>query len=119
MAVQKGVRQAGPPRVDGTKVGSIHVVIVSALFLVLFAATLLVGGHAAIDSLVQAATQPKDPRSAGSVVFTMPDGVFCRHVSFDNVTAQVTEGAIERCVDDSTIARARARPRQSFAWHNN
>ena len=37
----------------------------------------------------------------------MPDGIFCRHMSFDNVTAEMTEGAIERCADD--IARA-ARP---------
>ena len=85
----------------------------------LFAATLLVGGHAAIDPLVQAATEPQDPRGAGSVVFTMPDGIFCRHVSFDNVTAQVTEGPIERCAD-RLHDRTGARPaEQGFAWSMN
>jgi len=24
----------------------------------------------------------------------MPDGIFCRHVSFDNVTAEISEGGI-------------------------
>jgi hypothetical protein len=105
-------------RRNETKVGSVHVVAVAALFLVLFAATLLVGGHAAIDPLVQAATEPQDPRGASAVVYTMPDEIFCRHVSFDNVTAQVTEGPIERCATDVTIARGRARPK-AFAWRND
>jgi len=98
-----------------TKVGSVHVVIVSALFLVLFASTLVVGGHAAIDPLVQAALAPHDTGDKSAVVYTMPDGVFCRRVSFDNVTAQVNEGPIERCQTDFTIARERARPR-AFSW---
>jgi hypothetical protein len=106
-------------RRNEAKVGSVHVVVISALFLVLFAATLMVGGHAAIDPLVQAATELQDPRSASAVVYTMPDGIFCRRVSFDNVTAQVTEGSIERCSTDATIARARARPNGAFAWRNN
>ena len=113
------LNRARQARRNEAKVGSAHIVIVSALFLVLFAATLLVGGHAAIDPLVQAATEPQDPHSAGAVVYTMPDGIFCRRVSFDNVTAQVTEGPIERCANDATIARARARPGQGFAWRNN
>jgi len=116
-AGRSSLNRAQPPR-RVAKVRSVHVVIVSALFLVLFAATLLVGGHAAIDQLVQAATEPRDPRGASSVVYTMPDGIFCRHVSFDNVTAQMTEGPIERCATDVTIARARARPK-AFAWRND
>jgi hypothetical protein len=108
-----------PVRRNGAKAGSARVVIVSALFIVLFVATLLVGGHAALDPLLQAAIQPQDPRGAGAVVYTMPDGIFCRHVSFDNVTAQVNEGPVQRCADDFGIAQARARPRQGFAWQNN
>jgi hypothetical protein len=108
-----------PVRRNSAKAGSARVVIVSAVFVVLFVATLLVGGHAALDPLLQAATQRQDPRGAGAVVYTMPDGIFCRHVSFDNVTAQVNEGPVERCADDFGIAQARARPRQGFAWHNN
>jgi len=105
-----------PARRNETTIGSVHVVIVSAVFLVLFAATLMVGGRAAIDPLVQAATQPQTTRDTSAVVYTMPDGVFCRHVSFDNVTAQMTEGSIERCQTDFTIARERSRPRQAFSW---
>jgi hypothetical protein len=64
--------------------------------------------------------QPKqDPRAAGAVVFTMPDGIFCRHVSFDNVTAKETEGPIERCRTDFEMARELAKPREAFSWHNN
>jgi hypothetical protein len=113
------VNRKRPVRRNGAKAGSARVVIVSAVFVVLFVATLLVGGHAALDPLLQAATQPQDPRGAGAVVYTMPDGIFCRHVSFDNVTAQVNEGPVERCADDFGIAQARARSRQGFAWQNN
>ncbi len=104
-------------RLTGAAAGSIHVVIVSMLFLVLFATTLMVGGHAAIDQMVKAVMEPqRDTRDKGAVVYTMPDGVFCRHVSFDNVTATLAEGPIERCQTDLTIARGRARPSRGFAW---
>ena len=72
----------------------------SSLFLVLFAAALLIGGHAAIGPLLQSAADSGEANSAAAVVYTMPDGVYCRHVSFDNVTAQETEGGIERCNSD-------------------
>jgi hypothetical protein len=98
--------------------GNIHVVIVSSVFMVLFAATLLVGGHAAIDPLLDSATkEPRDPRSAADVVYTMPDGVFCRHVSYDNVTGEQTGESLERCEKD--IAREAARPGRHFTWKTN
>jgi len=110
-------KQARAARLMGAAVGSIHVVIVSMLFLVLFATTLMVGGHAAIDPLVEAVMESQQgARDTGAVVYTMPDGVFCRHVSFDNVTAQMVEGSIQRCQDDLTIARERARPHGAFSW---
>ncbi len=121
MAVQMGARpvtgdRTRQTRPSGAKVGSGHIVIVSALFLVLFAATLLVGGHAAIDPLVQQALQPPpDPHGAAAVVYAMPDGIFCRRVSFDNVTAQVTEGPIERCAGDAA-ARGRFLQDRAFSW---
>jgi hypothetical protein len=90
-------------------------VVVSSLFLVLFAATLLIGGHAAIDPLLQSAAESGETSSAGAVVYTMPDGVYCRHVSFDNVTAQETEGGIERCTSDVSGGRSRS----AVSWHNN
>jgi hypothetical protein len=108
-----------PKRPTEGKAGSARVAIVSALFLVLFIATLVVGGHAAIDPLLKAATQPQDdPRGASAVVYTMPDGIFCRHVSFDNVTARVKEGPIERCSDDAAVSGTPGQSRSGFTWHN-
>ena len=77
-----------------------RVAIVSSLFLIMFGAALLIGGRAAIGPLLQSAADSGEPNSAAAVVYTMSDGVYCRHVSFDNVTAQETEGGIERCNSD-------------------
>jgi len=94
-----------------------RVAIVSSLFLVMFAATLLIGGHAAIDPLLQSAADSREASSAGAVVYTMPGGIYCRHVSFDNVTAQETEGGIERCTSD--VSASFARSNRAISWHNN
>jgi hypothetical protein len=92
-----------------------RVIIVSSLFLTVIAATLMMGGHAAIDPLLQSAMAAREPKGTGDIVMTMPDGIFCRHLSFDNVTAEINEGAIERCPDD--IARNRAPSNnRGFAW---
>ncbi len=97
--------------------GGTHAVIVFSLFLVLFAATLLIGGHAAIDPLLQSAVESRDPRSAGDIVYAMPDGQFCRHMSYDNVTAAQTGGSLQPC--DHGIFRDRARSNRHFTWQNN
>jgi len=52
------------------------------------------GGHAAIEPLLQSAEQTRATMGAGAVVYAMPDAIFCRHVSFDNVTAEISEGGI-------------------------
>ena len=91
-----------------------RIVIVSSLFLVLFTAALLVGGHAAIDPILQSAVDAREAKGTGDVVVTMPDGIFCRHLSFDNVTAEISEGGIERCTKD--IAGNRPRTGRGFAW---
>jgi hypothetical protein len=101
-------------RLSEQRAGSSRVVIVSSLFLVLLAATLLIGGHAAIDPLLQSAVEARESNSTSAVVYTMPDGIFCRHMTFDNVTAQETEGAIERCQTD--IARDHGRSSRGFSW---
>jgi hypothetical protein len=53
----------------------------------------------------------------GDVVYTMPDGVFCRHMSYDNVTGVQTGGSLQRC--DSDIVRDRGRSNSRFTWHTN
>jgi hypothetical protein len=104
-------------RLYDERVKSGRVIIVSALFLTVLAATLMVGGHAAIDPFLQSAMAAREPKGTGDIVMTMPDGMFCRHMSFDNVTAQIREGAIEPCPDDIIIARNRARgSSRGFAW---
>ena len=107
-------RRRSRARMDEERAKSGRVVIVSSLFLVLFTAALLVGGHAAIDPLLQSAVNARETKGTGEVVVTMPDGIFCRHLSFDNVTAEITEGGIERCASD--IAGNRPRPGRGFAW---
>jgi len=93
---------------------STRAVIVSSLFLVVVASALLFGGHAALDPLLQSAIAARQARGVGDVVYPMPDGIYCRHLSFDNTTAEVAEAAIERCPDD--VAGQRIRSSKGFAW---
>jgi hypothetical protein len=104
-------------RLDDERAKSARVVIVSSLFFVFIAAALLIGGHAALDPLLQSAVEAREAEGVGDVVYTMPDGIFCRHMSFDNTTAQVTEGALERCPSD--IAGLHQRSSRGFAWRTN
>jgi hypothetical protein len=110
-------RRRSRARLDEERAKSGRIVVVWSLFLVLLAAALLVGGHAAIDPLLQSAVAAREAKGASAVVFAMPDGIFCRHLSFDNVTAEITEGAIERC--GNGIAGNRPRSSRGFAWRAN
>jgi len=91
-----------------------RVIIVASLFLALLTTGLLFGGRAAIEPLLQSAEQARTTIGAGEVVYTMPDGIFCRHVSFDNLTAEISEGGIARCASD--IAGNRPHVGRGFAW---
>jgi len=91
-------------------------VIVSSLFLMLLATSLLIGGHAAIDPFLRMAMTARDGRPIGDVVFAMPDGKFCRHLSFDNDTAEILEGTVERCPDGVANAHWQTRAPGPFAW---
>lgn len=96
---------------------SARVIIVSSLFLAFIALALMMGGHAAIAPFLQSAMQARDTHESGDIVVKMRDGIYCRHMSFDNVTAEVNEGAIQRCDED--VFRARPRPpSRGFAWRN-
>jgi hypothetical protein len=111
-------RLRGWSRAAGKGDTSGHVAIASTVFLVLFASALLIGGHAAIDPLLRASQAARNAARVGDVVYAMPDGVFCRHMSFDNTTAELTESALEHC---STDAAGQPRPEvphraKGFAW---
>ena len=109
-----GARDSSRARRDEERANSIGIAIITSLIFVLFAAALLFGGHAAIGPLLRHAIALRDAKGIGDVVYTMPDGVFCRHRSFDNATAEVTEGAIGRC--PSRIGGGRALSASKFEW---
>ena len=96
---------------------SARAVIASSLFIVLFAVALLLGGRAAIDPFLHP-SDAYDPRAGGDVVVTMPDGKFCRHMSFDNATASMVEGPIEACRTDISrdFGVPAVAPHGGFAW---
>jgi hypothetical protein len=107
-------RKALRARQDEERATSARAVIASSLFLVLLAAALLIGGHAAIDPLLRSAIAARDTKAMGDVLYTMPDGVYCRHMSFDNATAEVVEGAVELC--PSNVVTDHPRTARGFAW---
>lgn len=98
---------------DERRAKSVRIAIVVSFFLVLLAAAVLVG-QAVIDPLLRSAAAARDGKRTGEIVYSMPDGSFCRHLSFDNETAEVTEGAVEQCPSD--LPRGRARAERNFAW---
>jgi hypothetical protein len=109
-------QQRSRARFSEKQIGSAHVAIVSTVFLVLFTAALLIGGRAAIDPMLQSAAKARESSSEGAVVVAMPDGIFCRHMSFNNATAQETEEPIERCQTDIAANHGRG---QGFSWRTN
>jgi hypothetical protein len=107
-------RKRGRSRINDERMKSARVAIVSSLFLVLLGAALLLGGHAAIDPLLKSAMEARQAKGIGEVLYAMPDGIFCRHISFDNATAQIAEGGLQRCAGDGG---ERSRQSNGFAWH--
>jgi hypothetical protein len=107
-------RRSARPRRPGVGQTSVRAIIASSAFLVLFSVTLMIGGHAAIDPLLRSAMAARETRELGDVVVTMSDGKFCRHMSFDNATAEIVEGKVGPCPE--SVARGEFRTYRSFAW---
>jgi hypothetical protein len=93
---------------------SLRAAIATAFFLVLLAGTMLIGGHAAVDPILRLVIAARDSAGRGDVLYSMPDGKYCRHMSFDNATDEMVEGDIERCPDD--IVSEHGRSTSGFAW---
>jgi len=108
-------RRRSRARLEDARTRYGRVIIVASLFLVLLTTALLFGGQAAIEPLLRSAEHARETMGTGEVVYTMPDGIFCRHVSFDNLTAEISEGGIARCTTD--IAGKRPHNNRGFAWH--
>jgi hypothetical protein len=106
-------RRAARAYRDDQRAKSARLAVVLSLFLVVLAAALLVGGRVVIDPMLQSAAQARAINRVGAIIYTMPDGIFCRHLAFDNVTAELTEGAVEKC---EGLTAARASRISDFAW---
>jgi len=91
-----------------------RLIIVLSLFFVVLAAALTIGGHTFIDPLLRAAATQREAHRVGDVVLTMPDGSFCRHLSFDNRTAEVAGNTVERCGQFHGNGQKRAT--NGFSW---
>lgn len=92
-------------RRDVDRANSLGLIITTSLLFVLFAAAVTFGGHAAIVPLIQEAVAARDARGApvtGSIVYTMPDGVYCRYLSFDNTSGEVVGAAIRQCPGETS-----------------
>jgi hypothetical protein len=112
------VRQRGGGH-DDDRAKSGRIVIVTFVFLLLLAAGLLIGGRAAIGPLLESAITGRQANATGDLVYTMPDGVFCRRMSFDNVTAEVNESGIERCSEETTRRPITNKAISAFRWRGN
>jgi hypothetical protein len=101
---------------DGTT--SLRAIIASSAFLVMFASTTLVGGHAAIDPLLRSMAKAREAKNTGDIVYPTPDGQFCRHLSFDNTTAELAESTVGPCPNSviRNALRDRFHSARSFSW---
>jgi hypothetical protein len=72
------------------------------------------GGHTVIDPLLRAAAQKRELHRIGDIVMASPDGKLCRHLAFDNKTAEITEGAVEHCA--MGLPRVNAAAVRRFSW---
>jgi hypothetical protein len=97
---------------------SLRAIIASSAFLIMFASTTLVGGHAAIDPLLRSIAKAPETRNTGDIVYPMPDGQFCRHLSFDNTTAELAENKVGPCPDSviRNALRDRFHSARNFSW---
>ena len=107
-------RKAAARRDDAS---SARAIIVSSIFLVLFASGLLFGGQAAIDPLLKMVKAADNTRQTGEVLMPTRDGKFCRHMTFENATASVVEGDVEPCPDNIAQGEFRSFGR-GFSWGN-
>jgi hypothetical protein len=89
--------------------------VVLSLFLALIVAAVLIGGRGVIGPMLQKAlAHPVDAHRKGAVVFTMPDGAFCRHLAYDNKTGELVESAVVQCPE--ARPHEAAHPPSGFAW---
>jgi len=96
-------------------VNSLAFAVTAALLFVLVAGAVMFGGRIAIAPLLP--RNGADADRTGSIVYAMPDGVFCRRMAFDNSTAEVTSVAVERCPGAIGVAGGPAGGRFDWGHH--
>jgi hypothetical protein len=85
---------AAPPP-DQERTLSVRTVVVCAIFaLLLLAAGTLIGVRMATEA---AGNEASGATGIGRVLYTLPGGAECRHVLFDNTSAEVSEGKTVPC----------------------
>lgn len=99
---------------DERRANSLALIITTSLLFVLFASALMVGGHAIISPLLRTAPPSSGFNRHAAIVYTMPDGMFCQHMTFDNSTGRITAGGIDRC--DPSIDSGAADRGTGFKW---
>lgn len=109
------LRERKAAAIRHNKSTSARAVIVSSIFLMLFAGALLFGGHAAINPLLKLVTTADDSRPVGDVLLPTRDGKFCRHISFDNTSSDIAESDVEPCPESITRGEFRDFGR-GFRW---
>ena len=77
-------------------------------------ANLFVGATLVLKAMRTQAGETSASTRFGRVTYPMLDGVFCRHVRFDNTTAESTDDKVSRCDDDR--GRERLGHSTSFNW---
>jgi len=99
--------------IDERRANSLALIITTSLLFVLSASAVMVGGRAVITPLLRPPPPVADTRNRGDIVFTMPDGEFCQHMSFDNATGRMRSGGMQHCVDDGGDS---GEPLTRFKW---
>lgn len=107
------VRRTARPRRGEPQVKTSSVAVVLSLFLVLIVAAFLMGGRAVIDPLLQAAAHERESHRMGDIVMSTADRRLCRHLLFDNKTAEIIEGSVGQCPAEPARERRTAR---GFSW---
>jgi len=79
------------------RANSLALIITTSLLFVLLASALMVGGRVIISPLLSESAITGRFNDRGDIVYTMPDGSFCQHMTFSNTTGRITPGGIDRC----------------------
>ncbi len=97
------------------RVKKARLAVILSIFIVFLVAAVFVGCRKVVGPMMrEAAAQSSEAHRKGDIVFTMPDGAFCRHLAFDNKTAELRESTVVQCQE--ARPRDTHRPPRGFAW---